>query len=339
MLEVVPGIYQLILPNPPQATPRYVNAYLARGSNKYLLIDTGWGEKALVSLQKQLTKIGICFGDINQVVITHAHPDHYGLASRLKQLSGAKLALHHLGKNIVGSRFNNEREFISQLDQWWLVNGVPINRLAEFRKGFLKNKTDPVVPILPDITLRGNETISNGIFNFRVLWTPGHSARHISLYEPEQKILFSGDHILPNIYTNIGIALLPPEYSSNPLDDYLRSLNEIKQLEVDLILPGHGNHFTDLGKRVEKIIRHHKRRTAETAKIIAIEAKTTYQVATELTWRPATKGARWQDLDLWGQRLSVAETAAHLESLRFNGKADRFFRDGVTYYHLVEKVK
>ena len=339
MLEVAPGIYQLILPNPPHTTPRYVNAYLVRGSNKYLLIDTGWGEKALVSLQKQLTKIGIGFGDINQVVITHAHLDHYGLAGQLKQLSDAKLALHHLGKNIVNSRFNNESGFISQLDQWWLVNGVPIDRLAEFRQGFLENKTDPIVPILPDITLRGNETISNGIFNFRVLWTPGHSAGHISLYEPEQKILFSGDHILPNIYTNIGIALLPPENSANPLDDYLRSLNAMKQLEVDIILPGHGNRFVDLKRRIEKIIRHQGRRTAETARTIEVEAKTTYQVATELTWRPATKGARWQDLDLWGQRLAVAETAAHLESVRFNGKADRFFRDGVTYYHLVDKTK
>ncbi len=339
MLEVAPGIYQLILPNPPQATPRYVNAYLVRGSNGYLLLDTGWQNKALASLQKQLTKIGIGFEDITQIVITHTHPDHYGLAGRLKQLSDAKLALHYLETNVIKSRFKNESEFISQLDQWWLVNGVPINRLAEFRQGFLENKTDPIVPILPDITLRGNETISNGIFSFQVLWTPGHSAGHISLYEPKQKILFSGDHILPNITTNIGISLLPPQSSTNPLGDYLNSLNEMKQLEVDLILPGHGNRFVDLKGRVEKLIKHHKRRTAETARTIEVEAKTTYQIATELTWRPDTKGAGWQGLGLWGQRLAVAETAAHLESLRFNGKADKFFRDSIAYYRIVDKVK
>jgi len=339
MLEVAPGIYQLILPNPPQATPRYVNAYLVRGNNGYLLIDTGWEEKALVSLQKQLTKIGIGFKDIEQVVITHAHPDHYGLAGRLKQLSGAKLALHYLETGVIESKFKNEYEVLSQLDQWWLVNGVPATKLTEFREGFLENKTDPIVPVLPDVTLHGSETISNGIFNFQVLWTPGHSAGHISLYEPEQKILFSGDHILPNIYTNIGIALLPPEQSQNPLGDYLNSLNEIKHLEVDLILPGHGNRFVDLKGRVEKIIKHHKYRTAEIIRAIEVTAKTTYQIAAELTWRPATKGAGWQDLDLWGQRLSVAETAAHLELLRFNGKADKFIGNSIVYYHLVDTAK
>ncbi|MBC8429687.1 MAG: MBL fold metallo-hydrolase, partial [Dehalococcoidia bacterium] len=93
MIEVTPGIYQLPLPmiNPSSG---HVNAYLVQGDNEYLLIDTGWNtEEAFDSLKKQLAENDIKFKDIRQIVVTHVHPDHYGLAGRLKQLSGATLAI------------------------------------------------------------------------------------------------------------------------------------------------------------------------------------------------------------------------------------------------------
>lgn len=339
MIKVAPGIYQLILPNPTYAALRYVNTYLVQGSDGYLLIDTGWSDEALASLQKQLTKIGIGFEDIAQIVVTHTHPDHYGLASRLKQLSGAKLALHYLEIDIIESRYTNKTEFLSRLDQWWCVNGVPLTGLSQFRKDFLKITRDFISPVLPDVTLHGGEIISTGVFNLQVLRTPGHSAGHISLYEPNQKILFSGDHVLPNITTNVGIGLLFSQSSTNPLDDYLDSLNQIMQLEVNLILPGHENRFAGLKRRVKELIEHHKRRTAEVTKTIKTGAKTAYQVSTELTWMPNTKGVGWQDLDPWSQKLAIAETAAHLESIRFGGKADKFFRDSIAYYCMVDKAQ
>ena len=160
MIEVAPGIYQLILPNPAYAALRYVNAYIVRGNDGYLLIDTGWDGEALASLQKQLTKIGIGFEDITQIVVTHSHPDHYGLASRLKQLSGAELALHYLEIDVIESRYTNEAKFLSQLDQWWHVNGVPATRLAKFREGFLKITGDTISPVSPEIRLHGGETIA-----------------------------------------------------------------------------------------------------------------------------------------------------------------------------------
>ena len=339
MIEVTPGIYQLTLPNPAYAALRYVNAYLVQGNNGYLLIDTGWSDEALASLQQQLSKIGTGFEDITQIVVTHAHPDHYGLASRLKQLSGAKLALHYLEIDIIESRYTNEAEFLSRLDQWWRVNGVPVTGLAKFREDFRKMTRDFISPVLPDVTLHGGETISTGVFNLQVLETPGHSAGHISLYEPNQKILFSGDHILPNINTNTGISLLFSQACNNPLGDYLDSLNRIKQLEVNLILPGHENRFVGLKRRIEKLIQHHKQRNAEIARTIRTEAKTACQIATGLTWMPDIKGVGWQDLDSWGQKLAIAETAAHLEFLRCSGKVDKFFRDSVAYYSSIDTVK
>jgi glyoxylase-like metal-dependent hydrolase (beta-lactamase superfamily II) len=339
MIEVAPGIYQLILPNPAYSALRYVNAYIVQGNDGYLLIDTGWDDEALASLEKQLKKIGIDFKDITQIVVTHAHPDHYGLASRLKQLSGAKLALHHLEIEAIELRYSDEADFLSWLDQWWHANGVSTTEAKEFREDFQKITRVFISPVLPDVTLHGGEIISTGVFNLQVLETPGHSAGHISLYEPDQKILFTGDHILPNITTNIGISLLLSQSSTNPLDDYLNSLNEIKQLEVNLILPGHENRFVGLEGRVEELMQHHKQRTVEAAKKIKTEPKTTHQIATELTWLPEKKKMGWRDLDLWSQRLAIAETAAHLELLRLRGEADKFFRDSVAYYRSVDTEK
>ena len=339
MIKVSPGIYQLVVPNPAYAALRYVNAYLVQGKDGYLLIDTGWDDAALVSMQKQLTKIGIGFKDISQIVVTHSHPDHYGLAGQLKQLSGANLAFHHLEIDIIKYRYTNESDFVSQFDRWWHINGVPTAELAKFGEDLQRLTNSFISSILPDITLHGGETISTGVFNFQVLETPGHSAGHISLYEPNQKILFSGDHVLPHITTNVGISLLLSKSSTNPLDAYLDSLNQIKQLEVNVILPGHENRFAGLKRRIEKLIEHHKQRMAAVAEVLRTEPKTAYQIATELTWLPDTKGVGWQELNPWNQRLAIAETAAHLESIRFSGKADKFFRDSVACYRILDKAK
>ena len=82
-----------------------------------------------------------------------------------------------------------------------------------------------VVPTYPDITLHDGETITTGLFTFKVIWTPGHSSGHICLYEPEKKIFLSGDHILPTITPNVSVH---PQAIENPLGRYFDSLNELK---------------------------------------------------------------------------------------------------------------
>ena len=338
MRKVAPGIYRLPLPNPPPAALRWVNAYLVQGNNGYLLIDTGWEDKAFDSLKKQLIESGIDFEDITQIVVTHAHPDHYGLVTRLKQLSPAKLALHYLEIGFIESRYIGVTRFLSQVEQWLQVNGLPDKELSKIQAAFLKMTKLVAPPVLPDVTLQGGETISTGVFNFQVLWTPGHSSGHISLYEPDRKILFSGDHVLPDITTNVGVGLLS-QSSTNPLDDYVRSLNQIRQLEVNLILPGHGGPFTDLERRIEELIQHHEQRNAEILSTIKDKPRTAYEIATRVNWLPDISGIGWEDLDPWNKQLAVAETLVHLESMRSAGELDKFFRDSIVYYRILDTAK
>jgi glyoxylase-like metal-dependent hydrolase (beta-lactamase superfamily II) len=332
MTEVEPGIsihrLQLPLPN---SSLGYVNAYLVEGDNGCLLVDTGWNtEETFDSLKKQLTEIGFNPEDISQIAVTHVHPDHYGLAGRLKRLYNTKLALHYLEKDFIESRYVNMDELLQQMARWLHINGVPQDELTELQTASLGMRKF-VTPVLPDLILNGGETITTGYFSFKVLWTPGHASGHICLYEPTQKILFSGDHILPTITPHIG---LHPQSNSNPLGDYLNSLNTLKELDVRLILPGHENPFTGLKPRIEELIKHHKKRNSEILSTLNANSKTAHQIATEITWMGDIKGVSWDKLGPWDKRMAVLETLSHLEAMRADKKVDKFVRDDIIYYRI-----
>jgi glyoxylase-like metal-dependent hydrolase (beta-lactamase superfamily II) len=186
-----------------------------------------------------------------------------------------------------------------------------------------------VNPAIPEIDLQGGETIAAGGFNFRVLWAPGHSPGQICLYEPGQKVLLSGDHILAMVTPNIG---LNPQSSPDPLHDYLDSLNAIKKLDITLILPGHGKPFTGLEARIEELFQHHEDRCAEILRALDSTPKTAYQVADVITWIPELGGVNLSQLESWERRIAVLETLAHLEAMKNDGKLDKITKGDIIYY-------
>jgi len=179
---------------------------------------------------------------------------------------------------------------------------------------------DYVDPVYPDTVLKGGETVGTGEFTFRVLWTPGHSSGHVCLYEPERQILFSGDHILPTITPNV---------SANPLGKYLASLEELRQLDVSLVLPGHDAPFTHLADRTEAIIRHHHARNGEILAALGGGAKTACEIALDVIWGT---NASWLDLPFFHRRMAIFETMAHLEMMLAEGRVAKETRNGVIYY-------
>ena len=332
MTEVEPEIriHRLQTPIPDRAR-EYVNAYLVEGDrdNGHLLIDTGWNtEEAFDALKKQLAEIGINPEDISQIVVTHVHPDHYGLAGKLKHLFYAKLALHNLEKDFIESRYINMDELLQQIEHLLQTNGTPSDESTKLQRASLP-LVKFVTPVLPDVTLHGDETITTSYFSFKVLRTPGHASGHICLYEPTRKILFSGDHVLPTITPHVG---LHPQSSTNPLGDYLDSLNRLKQLDVKLVLPGHGQPFTAFKPRIEEIIQHHQQRNSEIMSALKASPKTAYQVATEITWMQRASGADWDTLSPWNKRMAVLETLSHLEAMKTAGQVDKFTRGDIIYY-------
>ena len=162
-----------------------------------------------------------------------------------------------------------------------------------------------------------------GRYRFRCVETPGHTAGHLCLYEPEAGIFFSGDHILDSITPNIsGWA----QENEDPLGDFLASLDKVAAYDIRLVLPGHRNPITEHRRRIEELKTHHRVRTQEVADILSRGAQTAYQVASRMTWDLSY--ARWADFPVPQQWFATGEALAHLLYLERKGKIVRTWSDG-----------
>src|SRR4030042_2127516 len=330
-MEIIPGIHQLRLPIPsPNNQVTHVNVHLIQGSEGCLLVDTGWNTPwAFNALEEQLKVIGLGFGDINQIIITHMHGDHYGLSGKLKELSKATIALHQIENALINSRYVNLDKFSAEITRWLNLNGGPEKEIHRLELA-LQGEKKLVLITSPDITLQGGEKISFGSYNFQVLWTPGHSPGHICLYEPARRLLLSGDHILPTIFPNVG---LHPQSGDNPLGDYLHSLKAIEQLEVELVLPGHEHVFTNLRQRIQELYRHQEERREAILEVLQEGAKTAYEISLRIPWLINGVWVSFKELLPLDKRLAVMSTLAHLEPLRAEGKAEKTLREGIAFYN------
>ena len=279
----------------------------------------------MTSLTK-LIKSGHSFQSIKQIVVTHIHPDHYGMAGRIKELSGATIAMHHIERDFIEPRYVNTAQLLHQTDRLMVANGVPEDEMVGLRDASL-DVINYIVPAQPDRILHNGDIITAGVFNFRVIWTPGHSSGHICLYEPEKKVLISGDHILPKITPNISVN---PQSIENPLGRYLQSLEEIKKLDIELTLPGHDQPFNHLNMRINEITHHHHLRNLEILETIAFQAKSAYGIAKEITW--GNNGGSFKGLPSFHKRMAVFETLAHLEMMATESRVDKLPKKGIIYY-------
>lgn len=327
MIEVFPGIHWIKNPiGLDGSSLSHVNTYLARGKDGYLLVDTGWNtEESFEEIRKSLKVVGASIENISQILVTHIHPDHYGMAGRIKKISGAMIYLHEIENSAIHSRYVNMNELLGQTAEWLRRNGVPTEETGDIRDASLEI-VDLVVPAKPDVILHGDETITTGEFTFRVIWTPGHSPGHVCLYEPDKKVLLSGDHILPTITPNIGRH---PQSAENPLATYLESLQEIRQLDIKLVLPGHDEPFTELVPRIDEMMHHHEQRNLEILAAVSERPRTAFDIAEYVTWGT---NASWRDLPPIHRRMAIFETIAHLEYMIGKGRAKKIDKDNVIYY-------
>ncbi|MFO8010516.1 MAG: MBL fold metallo-hydrolase [Dehalococcoidia bacterium] len=325
-MEIVPGINQLKLPlkdNPLE----YVNTYMVQGDDGWLLIDTGWNDQeSLDAFTRQLNDIGVGFEEIRLIIPTHIHPDHFGLAGRLRQLCQAELALSETDRGFIESAGSWAPTIMRDMSEWLFINGVPRDYLTEYYD-ISSEALDLIIPAAPDRGLQDGEIISTGMFDLQVIWTPGHAPGHICLYEPSNRILFSGDHILPVTTPNISIHM---ELIGDPLRDYLQSLRKIRNLDMALGLPAHEHTFTDLRGRVDELLAHHELRKTEILESIASKPKTAFQISSQITWMEGT--TTWEELGVTDKRIAVTEALAHLESLRDENRVTKSREEDLYYY-------
>lgn len=325
-MEVMAGIHQLKLPIPDNPLG-YLNAYLIRGGNGYTLVDSGWPtQETLDVLIKELGAINLNLQDITSIVITHAHPDHLGLAGKIRELSKAEIIMHELeASHITPEHWKADT-------QWWdwlLANGMleeDVLKLQERDWG----REDFLWRVQPDRMVSGGEKLSLDSADLEVIWSPGHSVGHICLYEPARKILFSGDHILPVITPNVSLFA---RSAANPLGSYIDSLKKMERLEVELVLPGHEHIFGNFRERVQQILEHHAQRIEELLDALGSEEKTAYQIASKMLWVGIAEVVLGENLPITQQIGALGETLAHLEFLRVEGRVERVIKNGMAFFH------
>src|SRR6478736_147131 len=244
--EVVPGVFELRLPIPFE--DGLVNVFLFPDGDDADLLDCGMNTAESVdAIHKAVTQVGA--KRIRRLVVTHIHPDHYGAAGVFAGDGLADLYLHRLEVPLVYPRYIELEHLVSEVRTYLLVNGLPPDE-AEVLSNSQRALSEIVKPAVPAVQLDGAETLELGRRRLRIEWTPGHSPGHICLFDEVDKLLFAGDHVLPELSPNIG---LHPQSTPDPLHEYLDGLRRLAAYEPTLILPSHGRPFTDAPARVKAL--------------------------------------------------------------------------------------
>lgn len=323
------GITQIRLPlkdNP----LRHINSYLLKADDGYVLVDCGWDTPdVLDALEATLREQGIGLDDIRSLVVTHLHSDHYGLAGTLTRLTKLRLLMHRLDWVFLRTRLSDPGIYLRQTNEWLARNGFPYDSHEEVERslGALARFT----LVQPDEQLEDSQTIGVGRHSYRVVWTPGHTPGHVCLYDEENRVLLSGDHVLDPITPNVSAWLDDPP---NPLGDFLESLKKVSELEAETVLPAHGEPFTGLQRRVGELLAHHDEREGLVLAQLDDGPVSAAQVARGLPW--TRRRQRLDDLPSLQQRMAVSETLSHLEHLRATGRACRLETDGAFRFQKVE---
>jgi len=312
------GIHRLAIPTPFMVGR--VNAYLIE-DDPLTLVDSGPNSaKALDELEQALALRGHRIEDIELLVISHQHMDHFGLASILARRSGAEVAaLAPLAPFLAG--YGAETDLDDSLAEILMLrHGIPaeiVTALRAVSAGFRAwgSAVEVTRPLLADSELKLRDR------TLQVLHRPGHSPSDTVFHDAERGILLAADHLIAHISSNPLLAR-PLDVGEEYLDrakqgerpqalvTYMASLEQTRAMELSLVLPGHGRPITEHAALIDERFRLHARRAAKINRLIAAEPRTAHEIAQEL----------------WG---NVAVTQAYLTLSEVLGHVDLLLRDGL----------
>jgi len=315
--EVRPGVWAIPIPMPGSLV--YVCTYLVETDDGPLLIDAGWdGEAPLAALEAGVRTAGYSLADLQGVLFTHGHPDHYGLVRRLRERTGAWFALHEadVAHGAVSDAYRSNGDHLARA-----LDGF----------GCTPEEREAIVSGMPKLSVRGDFprpdrfigdadvfAVSGG--ELLAVHTPGHAPGHVCFVHRGAGVVFTGDHVLSLTTPHIPAS---PASAESPLDDYLDSLRRIIAHGELLGLPAHEGPV-HVGTRAQELLEHHDARLAEALAALADGELTIREVAERMTW--SMPFATYGPLDVM---LAMSEALAHLLHLRRRGLVAR--SDGKPY--------
>lgn len=276
------------IPTPTPLGVGDINSYLLLppdGScGRVTLIDTGVKTpESFEAMRSGLKEHGLGFEDIERILITHAHMDHFGQARRIRDLSGARAYASPREAELMRSHFSpsgDRREFVIDAFERW---GVP-RELVEGESRMAQFAREIQDPIEVDGTLEDGDVVEVGDLRLRVIATPGHCEAHVVFYEPTLRVLFSGDHLLTDI-SPVPLLVFPKrETDPRPksLVRFFASLARVESLDCDAVFPAHGDVIRDHRTLIAGYRLHHERRKLQILRKVAAEPMSPWELARRL---------------------------------------------------------
>ncbi|KQL45507.1 hydrolase glyoxylase [Brevibacillus choshinensis] len=318
--EMAPDVFRLELPTPFNVGP--VNVYLVKGE-KLTLIDVGpLTEEAWQALTNGLSSIGMSIEQIEQIVLTHHHVDHCGLLERVRQISGAKTLAHPLAAPYI----ELDEEFMDFHDRFFTdlykQSGVPQEKMYIIQRFHQLMKTFSETSRI-DVHLKHEQTVPH-LSQWQVMYTPGHSQSHLSLYRASDRVMIGGDHIIKRISSNAFIEPPRDRSSVRPLTlvQYRTALQMCADMDIEQVLSGHGEPVLDHRELILARLRKNWERTDTLRRLLGDGEKTAYELTALL----------FPTLYEKELPLTISETLGHIDLLTILHQVDVREQEGVLYY-------
>ncbi len=266
--------------------PGTVNVFLIPIESGHMLIDCG-----------MTTPPPGLPGDIRQIAITHAHPDHCGGAARVRDQTGAPLLMHwREAATLAGLR--DAEGWLEREERTLTRAGVPEPMRRRFQTAALRIRR--FFPnAAADGLLQDGDTIPTALGPMRVIHTPGHAAGHLCFYFPERRLLISGDQLVEHQAPHIDL-----DAGANALDQYRESLHRLARLDAGWVYPSHGAPFQGHRERIAALLEHCNNKAGDIRRWRAAGFHTAHELAIGYWGRP---------MNPFEHRCAVREMMCYME--------------------------
>ncbi|MDD5722111.1 MAG: MBL fold metallo-hydrolase [Syntrophales bacterium] len=303
--KITGNLYLITLPMPFRLRP--VNVVVLVHEGGVALFDTGLNlGHTFARLEDSLKMVGRSACNIDHIFITHHHADHCGLAGRIKEISGAVIHMSEVVRQVMHNN-HDHGQVADTTKKFYVEQGIAEDKVEAYLV-FLRYFRKATAPFQIDECLDFNREYRIGDTAVEVFPTPGHARDHVCYFFRREGMLFSGDHILPESALNLHPDLFCPGF--RPAQAMLDSLARIEVLPATMILPAHGEPFSNLKGIVAEVRKHHGEKKNLILESIKEGPKTASQVSRDIF------GTELPGFDVF---LTLNETYAHLVELRHEG--------------------
>ena len=256
--EVAPGVFWLRVPLP--ISLDHINLWLLRDGDGWTIVDSGYDSPVCKEVWETVFAEFVSPQHIKQVIVTHFHPDHIGLAAWLAHKCSVKV---HMSVGEYRHYRSILQRDLADLEVQARAYLTELNFPHEFHDKFIsffsvdeKPQNDRVSKEIVEF-MQEDDVFLIDQSEWRVVCGNGHSPEHCCLYNEDKRVLISGDQAIPRISSNVSVYLANRD--EDPLGDWIASCEKLRDsISADtLILPSHQEPFVGIGPRMQQLIDDH----------------------------------------------------------------------------------